>query len=247
MLLNVPGMEFDPVEHRYTLDGVEQLSVTTVLKHEGLGINYGHVDPAVLAAAGHRGTQVHHAVALYELGLDWREETEARFWPYMECYLRWRATATFSPVYIEQPVLSRTYGYVGTLDLWGPLADHYALIDAKTRDLDECDGFQTAAYQAALIETYREVHGVEAPDAMYETRRYGLRLFDDGQPAHLEPFASPHDINVFRSAVSLCALRNRMGRPSPFLNEEEKEEWKQRYEFPKSTRRMAHRSPKSRA
>lgn len=244
MLLQVPGLEFEPAAHRYLLDGLEQLSVTTILRHEGLSIDYGMVDPATLAAAGHRGSQVHHAVALFELGRDWQAETEPRFWPYIECYIRWRSTAGWSPLYIEQLVLSRLYGYVGTLDSWGLLFGDSALIDVKTRDLDEVDGFQTAAYLAALIETYREVKGEEAPSEMYETRRYGLRLFDNGTPAHLEPFTSPHDINIFRSAASLCAVRNRMGRPSPFLTNEERESWReQQSSFPmSSTRRMSHRS-----
>jgi hypothetical protein len=249
MLLAVPGLVFEPGPHRYTYKGAVMDSVTKIMKENGLSIDYSGVDRDVLANAGHRGTQVHHAVALFELGQDWQEVTEERFWPFVECYLRWRDKAKWRPAFIEQHLVDPDHEYVGTLDGWGRLYGHYALPDIKTRDIDKADGFQTAAYLAALIVTYELVTGEPAPKEMYQTKRYGLRLFDNGSEAHLEPFTDPRDIDHFRTAAACSALRRRLGRPSPFLNEEEKQQWQEtKRSFPtRSTRQMQHRTPRRRS
>lgn len=248
MLLHYPGLVFDEAAHRYTVNGVELLSVTTVMKHNGLSIDYDDVNPEVLAAAGYRGTQVHHAVALYEMGDDWKNQTEQRFHGYVESYLRWRSISGYVPIYVEQPVVDTAYSYVGTLDSWGLIKGEPLLPDIKTRDLDAADGFQTAAYLEAFKQSYRLITGNPVPDQLYGTRRGGIRVYEDGSVAHLEPFTDINDLEYFRAAAVCSKLRARLGRRSPFMSPEEKELWQeQRGSFPvQSTRRMVNRSPKKR-
>lgn len=59
------GIQFDPVEHRYTYNGKEFISTTTLLKQYGLSVNYSAVPPDVLAKAAQRGNAVHKGLELF--------------------------------------------------------------------------------------------------------------------------------------------------------------------------------------
>lgn len=59
------GIQFDPVEHKYTYSGEEFISTTTLLKQYGLSADYANVPPDVLKKAATRGNAVHKAIELF--------------------------------------------------------------------------------------------------------------------------------------------------------------------------------------
>lgn len=66
MILKESGVLFDPVEHRYWLQGKELHGITSTLVQRAFPHTYDGVDEETLRKAAERGTAIHKAVEHYE-------------------------------------------------------------------------------------------------------------------------------------------------------------------------------------
>jgi PD-(D/E)XK nuclease superfamily protein len=94
-------LTFDPVGHRYALEGVGLPSVTQVLQAVGI-IDFSGIPQPILLAARDRGSAVHAAAHYYnENDLD-VEAFAAEFpgyWPYLEAWITFRRESGFALAY----------------------------------------------------------------------------------------------------------------------------------------------------
>jgi hypothetical protein len=194
------ALEFDPLVHRYTLDGDPVPSVTGVLKAAGL-IDFSHIPPAVLDAARTRGTVVHQAIHFFnerdlDVGSFARDFPAYR--PYLMAWMQFCAQREFVSVLSEHRIASRRYRVAGTLDCLGLLDGAAVLLDFATGDPGEAaKDLQTAAYLALAREWADEDPALADYFGRYSViRRYGVALRVDGT-FRLEPYTDPHDIRHF--------------------------------------------------
>lgn len=142
-------LTFREEDHTYALDGKPLLSVTTILRLAGL-ISFDGVNPEVLQNAMARGSRVHRATELDDLGqLDIASVLEDDI-GYLMAWQRFRRETGFRPEHVERRVFSHRYGYAGTLDRIGFLKRQRWLLDVKTGIRHPAVGPQTAAYRECL-------------------------------------------------------------------------------------------------
>lgn len=142
---------FDPIEHKYFVDGVELPSVTTILKPLQ---DFSMVPRDVLKRAAEFGTNVHKACELYDKGTLDESNLDADLAPYLNGWKLFLYATRFAPEIIERRVYSKRYKYAGTLDRAGsfPGKKYLDEIDIKTGVFSPAVGPQTAAYEKALLE-----------------------------------------------------------------------------------------------
>ena len=210
------GLLFDPVAHRYTLDGRPVLGVTEALKVISAA-DYAAVDPEVLAAKALVGQAVHAMIELdcaNDLDVDGLDDVLR---PYYRCWRNFLVASGFVTVLSESKVASRRYGYAGQLDLFGHLNAIPSTIDAKcVTVVMPSTGPQTAAYTHALRETRPDLLPVGAP-----CRRYALQLRPfgpDGKPMacpwKLHPFTSDAaDLRLFLASLTVSQHLHRKTLP----------------------------------
>lgn len=190
-------LRFDEEQHRYFLGNRELPSVTRVI--DNVLSDLSGIHPAVLSTAAARGTAVHKACELSDLGLlDW-SALDPILMPYVEAWERFKAETRFLPTLIEKRVYSETYGYAGTLDRVGLMNDHTVLIDIKSGAVYPSAGVQLAAYNRAALER----GAIE-----YPLPRYVVQVCDNGKYA-LHPFTDSADFNVFAAALQIYHFKQR--------------------------------------
>lgn len=190
-------LHFDEEQHRYFLGSRELPSVTHIIGHVLQDLT--RIPPDVLKAAADRGTAVHKACELSDLGtLDW-SVLDAALFPYVEAWERFKVECKFIPTHIEERVYSETYGYAGTLDRIGTMPDRLAMIDIKSGEVYPSAGVQLAAYNRAAFE--RGIIAKPLP-------RYVVQLRDDGT-YRLCPFNDAADFNVFAAALQIYYFKQR--------------------------------------
>lgn len=88
---------FDPVAHRYTLDGEVLPSVTQILQASG-AIDFSHVPQPILLTARDRGSAVHRACHFYnedDLDVDAFAAEYPEYWPYLSAWIDFRRDSGF--------------------------------------------------------------------------------------------------------------------------------------------------------
>lgn len=203
------GLTFEPMAHRYELDGVAVPSVTGVLQRSGL-INFDHIPPSILADAQYRGTIVHQAVAAFnEHDLD-RDQFAADFpqyTGYLDAWVSFCDQRHFLSVLNEHRVASRRHQVAGTLDSLGVLDGVGVLLDFATgRAADVAKNLQTAAYHGLALEWAREDPPLADFLAQHPyLKRYAVELKKDGS-FKLEPYTAPTDFREFLTLRSALAI-----------------------------------------
>ena len=140
--------EFDPVAHRYTLDGRALPSVTQILR--GLD-DFSNVPARVLEKARDRGSRVHAACNLDVLGTLDENTVDDEVAPYLAQFRRFLRESGFTPTLTECRVYDDKLWYAGTLDLFGDLPGCIDVqIDIKSGAIPRSVGPQTAAYACAM-------------------------------------------------------------------------------------------------
>lgn len=195
---------FDEAEHIYLVNGEEVPSVTDILSplHRG----YAKVNTSVLEYARRRGTAVHEALEIYDLGGELEVLPETA--PYIQAYLDF--CNVYRPVWteIEQIVYSGTYGFIGTLDRAGCLnGTERAVVDLKTSQptkealVSVC--IQTTAYALAYdFDNYNAL------------QRYGIFLKSDGtyRLVDCKEYETKYDIDSYAVLMQLLNLRKTIDR-----------------------------------
>lgn len=198
----VGDLRFDPAAHVYTVGGQDVPGVTTVLKPL-TAAEYAFVPREQMERAALLGQAVHQLIHFDQKGTLDEASLDPVLVPYLAMWRTFLATSGFMPVMSEQQVLSRRYGFAGTLDLFGTIRGEASLIDAKrTAAVPRTAGPQTAAYEIALREMYPDAvsHCASGPNGG-RINRYALHLMPDRW--QLVPFRDPNDARVFLSALTL--------------------------------------------
>jgi hypothetical protein len=176
--------EFDPVAHRYTLDGRELPSVTLILR--GLD-DFSNVPARVLEKARDRGTRVHSACNLDVLGILDEATVDDEVAPYLAQFRKFLRESGFMPTLSECRVYDENLWYAGTPDLFGDLPGCIDVqIDIKSGAIPRSVGPQTAAYSCAM---YKRT-------GLKTRKRYTLKL--EGGKYSLIPLDSLADMDIFK-------------------------------------------------
>ena len=122
----------------------------------------------------------------------------------MENYRAWKGLNNLNPMMIESPMVSETYGYGGTLDLYATLNSRNVLVDFKTsKGIYDSFLYQTAAYWQLIQENTAKI-----PDAILIVRipktsreSFETRFITD-------PYKY---FDVFRHCLCIYALQKELG------------------------------------
>ena len=162
------ALVFDPIAHRYTLDGAELPSVTHICRF--LSYDDKSDRPWLAEAAARRGTAVHEACTLLDYGEEPEETPEIA--GYLTAYRRFLKDYRPEWTWMEHPMGSLSLGYAGTLDRCGTLYDgRLCILDIKT-------GNPRAAALRAQLTAYAALARAEGLPG--DVRLYGLKLGKDG-------------------------------------------------------------------
>jgi hypothetical protein len=205
----VSALQFDPLVHRYTLDGEPVRSVTGILRDSGL-IDFSHVPHAILESARARGVAVHRAVQYYnerDLDVDAFRRDYPECAGYLDAWIRFCHERVFEGVINERRIASRIHRVAGTLDCLGILDGHAALLDFATGDPAECaKDLQTAGYlmlarewadEDGLLTSFFSRHPV--------VRRYAIALRADGS-FRVELYPNQRNYRDFLALVAARAI-----------------------------------------
>lgn len=132
----------------YTIDGVDYLSTSSVLRLSPWG-RLDHVPPAALEYGRVRGQYVDEACRMADDGtLDW-DALDPKLRPYVEAWERWKGEAGWVTEATEELVIhedTRTFGYIDRRGLLGA-GEWPTVIDIKTSvAITDKDLMQVASY-----------------------------------------------------------------------------------------------------
>lgn len=185
---------FDPVLHRYEVNGDEYPSVSTVLS---ILADYSRVPREVLERKRQIGKATHKAIELYSADELDPESVDPAIQPYLESWIKFVATKPLRVIASERIVYSKKYRVAGTFDLGVEFADEPGvnwLLDLKcTYDMAPETALQTAAYLELNNEN----------DEVKFTKRAGLQLKPDGSMAEFYPYTGRQDFLLFLNALNL--------------------------------------------
>jgi hypothetical protein len=192
-----PILEFDPVAHRYSVDGRTVPSVTQVIAplYEWLS-----VPPHVLERKGRLGTAVHMATEFDDKGTLAESSVSDEVRGYLEAWRKFRRETKFLPTLIEHRVYNRERGYAGTIDRVGVFPSEpeaVAVIDVKSGAQSDAHGVQIAGYGLAYV--------AEKQLRTYPSRR-AVYLSADGT-YRLHRFTDPADHPTFLGLLSVSQWR----------------------------------------
>jgi hypothetical protein len=188
-------LQFDAVEHRYSVAGVRWPSVTEVLNPLN---ELDGIPKAVLAAAAEFGQHVHMATDLYDKGVLDEPALDANLVPYLTAWKRFLFETGAQVVASEVRVAHPKLRYAGTLDKsvsWLKRGrTRTAQIDIKSGEVPRTVGPQTAAY-------------AEAHEFKFD-ERYVLQLKPDAT-YRLTKLTDLADWSIFLSALNIHRWRNK--------------------------------------
>jgi hypothetical protein len=202
-------LQFDPVAHRYTLDGEPLRSVTGILRESGL-IDFSHIPSATLEAARARGTAVHQAIHYFNEG-DLDVDAFRREYPecvgYFNGWVRFCHERRFEALVSERRIASRLHRIAGTLDCLGVLDGQAVLLDFATGNpAESAKDLQTAGYLLLAQEWSSEdglLHSFFARHPV--VRRYAVALRADGT-FRIEAYPNRSDYRDFLALASARAI-----------------------------------------
>lgn len=173
--------------YREVKSGIVLPGVTTILKVGGFIDDRFYTE-----LARQRGTAAHLAIHFLEKGTLDPFSVDPIVEPYVESYKGFKRISGYKVLYHEKLVYHPIYRYAGSLDSVGLLNGKEVIIDFKTGDVQAWAGIQIAAYNACLPPC--STGGIR--------KRFGLRLYGDGQPGRLEPFEDNQEEAIFLGNVA---------------------------------------------
>ena len=122
-------IEFDEEKHIYTVDGKQVPSVTDIC-NPITSEHYGAINASILEMASRRGTAVHEATQLIDLGVmpDDDPEVDAYVNAYLDFLLDYKPKWEF----IEYIGYNEDMNYCGTIDRAGQVGNEFWVLDLKT-------------------------------------------------------------------------------------------------------------------
>ena len=151
-------IEFNEEKHIYTVDGKRYPSVTDICSPI-TSDHYGEINQAVLEMAARRGTAVHEATELIDLGAMPDDDPEID--GYINAYLDFLLDYQPHWEYIEWIGFNEVLGYCGTIDRAGEVGKEFWVLDIKTTASPTRENYiatccQTRAY-AMMLEAHRQI------------------------------------------------------------------------------------------
>lgn len=187
-------LHFDPVAHRYTVDGRVLPSVTQVLELAGL------VDKSWFTDFGRdRGHYAHQMLELDDLGDLDEASIDPQLVPYRSAYHACCAQGRAAWTHVEHRMADATVGVAGTADRIGQFADALTIADIKTGHPEDYIAIQLGGY-AYLAELTGAI-----PSAK-RVKRIGIFIRSDGSYRVIE-YADRSDLDVFRAALTVAQWR----------------------------------------
>lgn len=122
-------IEFDEEKHIYTVDGKQVPSVTDIC-NPITSEHYGAINAAILEMASRRGTAVHEATQLIDLGVMPEDDPEVD--AYVNAYLDFLLDYKPKWEYIEYIGFNEDMNYCGTIDRAGQVGNEFWVLDLKT-------------------------------------------------------------------------------------------------------------------
>jgi len=144
---------FDPREHKYfDEEGHERKSVTWLLNHFGMTPDYEKFGNDT---ARDFGTVVHRVCELYDRGEMCQYSYDPAIDPWLNGYKKF--LKEFRPKWnvIEEPLISKVWGFSGTPDRAGIIRSIQWEIDLKTGTEDASHQLQTAGYEILIEENLK--------------------------------------------------------------------------------------------
>jgi len=186
-------LEFNEERHEYTWNGVIVPSVTQVLQVLG---GYEGIPKMILRKAATRGTAVHKATELYDLGtLDWGTVSDEIF-GYLEGWMKFMDDKKPELLSVEKLNYHEKLGFAGAMD-------RTMILDGKKSILDIKSSFKlmpaTAPQTAAYLEMENQ-HIKKSADKF--KKRYGLKLTKDGN-YELKEYRGATDFSMFISSLNV--------------------------------------------
>jgi len=187
-----PELLFDEPTHTYTVGGLVVPSVTQALDPL---MDWSQIQADVLEHAKQRGTAVHKATELFDLGTLDRATLSDEVAPYLNAWVTFRKDTGFIPTAIENRVYCHRHRYAGTIDRIGLLQGEEIVLDLKARYVLGAEtGLQVASYEFA------------ARAGGKKRDRYGLQLLPDGT-YRLRQYTEAGDMPTFLAALQLYNWR----------------------------------------
>jgi hypothetical protein len=185
------NLDFDPITHSYTVDGLKVPSVTQILSAVGLS-DYSRVPKNVLEEASVRGSAVHRIIEMSDMG----QLIECPEWArgYLSAWERFLIEKSVCILECETIIFNEKLRYAGTLDRVALVSGKTYILEIKTTQ-EEMRGhqIQTAGYKLAYKPSV--VNRCPVLRAAVYVRADGTYSFKE----HTRPGAE----NVFLSALQV--------------------------------------------
>jgi hypothetical protein len=207
-------LTFDEPTHRYELDGVVLPSVTQILQVLG---GYEGIPKHILDIAAARGTAIHRATELEDLGTLDYGSLDDELIPYLMAWQKFKDDTKPELIGIEvrgyHPLLKYAGGYDRTLVLGsGRYKGTLSVLDLKSSwQMMPATAPQTAAYQEMI-------NAHEKDKSNHVKQRLGLQLKRDGN-YELHPYKDPADYNTFVSCLNVVRWKEKHQKKVILSNE----------------------------
>lgn len=197
-------LEFDEAAHEYSDELGRIPGVSEILTSVGIS-DFAGIPQETLERAQLRGRAVHLACHFHDTGVLKRESVDPQIEGYFQSYLEFLRASGVKILLSEEKFKSKTWRFAGTVDRVITLNGVIGIADLKTGATSRrATEIQTAAYHMLVCENRPDVK---------PTKRFEIKLFEDGRMAELIPFNNlEKDINIFLCANTVHAWKLNGGK-----------------------------------
>ena len=161
---------FDSEKHEYTLDGKTVPSVTQIIKPLS---DFSNIPEETLAYASERGTAVHKACEIINLGQEFAGPLDSVIVPYVDAWQLFIKEKRVIITEAEQRLYHPTMKYAGTFDALAMIDDCEWLLDIKCiATLHPRIGVQLAGYEGLINRKVRRGAVQLKSDGSYRFAEY---------------------------------------------------------------------------
>lgn len=192
-------IEFNEEKHIYTVDGKRVPSVTDICSPITAD-HYGEINSAVLEMAARRGTAVHEATELIDLGT--MPEDDPEIDGYVNAYLDFLLDYQPHWEYIEWIGFNKELGYCGTVDRAGKVGEEFWVLDIKTTASPTRENYIATCCQTRAYDLMLQTRWVHARKILY--------LRKDGSYRLVDCFEKEQELGLdsFYLFTNLCKIKN---------------------------------------
>ena len=186
-------MEFNPDTHEYKEKGLTIPSVTKILKESGL-INFGFIDPELLAMKADLGTKVHQTTEYYDNDTLDMDSLDPLLEGYLEGWIKFKTDYNFEILESELQLFHKLYRYAGTIDRIAVQGNNIILIDIKSGIKTRSHQIQTAGYAELWNQDKKKAEQIKKRMCVY---------LDEFGKYKVEEHKDPNDKQVFLAALTI--------------------------------------------